>query len=248
MTGYLLRPKGLGPFPVIIFNRGGHESFQELTDAVLVHGLARMASWGYVVAASQYRGADGGEGHDEFGGRDVDDVMNLLRVLDHEQHADTSRLGIFGWSRGGLMTYLVLARTDRFRATVVGGGISDAFAWVDARPEMETIFRGIIPGFDKDRTSALEARSPVRWADKICPNTLILILHGSADWRVEPRQSVEMAAQLIRLRHPVRLTVFEGGDHAIHEHTDEVDLLIRRWFDRYVRDGEPLPRMEPHGE
>lgn len=70
--------------------------------------MGKMASWGYVVVASQYRGNDGGEGIEQFGGDDVNDVLNLIPVLNQLPKADTSRVGIEGGSRGGMMTYLAM--------------------------------------------------------------------------------------------------------------------------------------------
>ena len=72
-----------------------------------------------MVVASQYRGNDGGEGMEEFGGADVNDIFNLIPVLDQNPKADTSRIGMEGTSRGGMMTYLCLKRSCRFKAAVV---------------------------------------------------------------------------------------------------------------------------------
>jgi dienelactone hydrolase len=74
-----------------------------------------------VVVGSQYRGAAGSEGKDEFGGADLNDVMNLLPLLEALPNADPSRIGMAGFSRGALMTYLALTKTDRIKAAVVAG-------------------------------------------------------------------------------------------------------------------------------
>ena len=42
--------------------------------------LGRMATWNYVVVTNQYRGNDEGEGKEEFGGKDINDVLNLIPV------------------------------------------------------------------------------------------------------------------------------------------------------------------------
>jgi len=57
--------------------------------------LGRIATWGYVVAASQYRGNAGGQGKEEFGGADVDDVLNLIPLLESLPQADTTRIGMY---------------------------------------------------------------------------------------------------------------------------------------------------------
>lgn len=56
-----------------------------------------------------------------------------------------------------------------------------------------------------------------------------------------------MAAALYESRQPFRFVFFEGGDHGLTEHRDEVDRLARSWLDAYVRDQRPWPSLEPHG-
>ena len=41
--------------------------------------------------------------------------------------------------------------------------------------------------------------------------------------------------------------MFEGGDHGISEHQEEVQEQVLKWFDRYLKNGEILPNMEYHG-
>ena len=113
---------------------------------------------------------------------------------------------------------------------------------------MDEVFADTIPDWDTDRESALIARSPARWADRLSPTTPILILHGTADWRVSPQQSQAMASALLEHMHPFRLVLLEGGDHHLNEHPEEHFRLTREWFDRFVRDRRELPNLEPHGD
>jgi len=93
---------------------------------------------GYVIVASQYRGNGGGEGKEEFGGKDVNDVLNLIPLLSNMPQADTARIGMFGWSRGSMMTYLALTKTTTIKAAVVGSGLTDLITSLKERPEPET--------------------------------------------------------------------------------------------------------------
>ena len=138
VKGYVAIPSEDGPFPCLIVNRGGNREYGAISDPAAVGWLGAMADWGYVVIASQYRGVAGGEGVEEFGGADVDDVLNLIPVLESIPKADTSRIDMWGASRGGLMTYLALARTNRVRAAVIAAGMSNSFDTVERRPAMET--------------------------------------------------------------------------------------------------------------
>lgn len=248
VKGYLVAPKAGGKLPCVIYNRGGNREFSALTNRSAALQLGRIASWGYVVVASQYRGNAGGEGAEEFGGADVNDVLNLVPLLEAHPRADASRIGMYGWSRGGMMTYLALARTDRIAAAVVGAGMADAFDNVARRPDMESgVFAELVPGFAKDREAALASRSAVRWADRLAKQTPILLLHGSADWRVHPGEAMRLANRLLELKRPFRLLMLEGGDHGLSEHRAEVNRAAQEWLDRYVRDRKPWPNLEPHG-
>jgi len=248
VKGYLAVPKGGDSLPCVIFNRGGSRAFGALTDGYVARVLGKLATWGYVVAASQYRGNAGGEGREEFGGADLQDVLNLIPLLESLPRADTSRIGMYGWSRGGLMTYLALTKTDRICAAAVGGGMSDAFDTVARRPEMDTgPFAGLIPNYTQHKEATLHARSPVRWPERLHKHTPLLLLHGSADWRVHPTQALAMASALYAHQHPFRFVFFEGGDHGLSEYREEVDALVRAWLDRYVRDRTPWPSLEPQG-
>jgi dipeptidyl aminopeptidase/acylaminoacyl peptidase len=274
VEGFLARPsEGSGEkLPCVIYNRGGNRDFGAITPLRAVRLLCRIAKRGYVVTASNYRGngefglakypgervcpdpdcggAIGGVGREEFGGAEVDDILALIPVLAQVEQADTSRMGVFGWSRGGMMTYLALKKTRRFKAAIVGAGLADVAAGIEQRPGMVThVYSELIPGWNDPDTcaEAIAARSAVQWADALSATTPILILHGTADWRVDPTQALDMARALLKARRPYRLVMLEGGDHGLNEYDDEVNRLVDDWLDRYVRDGESWPSLEPHG-
>ena len=242
VQGFLVRPKGPGPWPCVICNRGGNRDFAAIDPAAVVDLLCRIASWGYVVAASQYRGWGESGGRDEFGGADLDDVMNLFPLLEAEPAADTARIGMYGGSRGGMMTLLALARTDRVRAAVLRCGVTDLTGWRQERGDMEAVFKELIPGYDPADDTPLRARSAVNWAGRLCRSTPILLMQGNADWRVNPVSALRFAERLLAADHPFRLVMLEGADHALSGHIPERNRLTRDWFDRFVRDREPVPR------
>jgi dipeptidyl aminopeptidase/acylaminoacyl peptidase len=159
------------------------------------------------------------------------------------------RIGMYGWSRGGMMTYLALTRTNRIAAAVIGGGSSDLFDGLERRPDMEkSVYAALIPNYAKDKEAALTARSAIRWPEKINKKTPLLLLHGSADWRVDPTEVLAMVSALYKCKQPVRFVFFEGGDHGLSEYQGEVNRLIKDWLDHYVRDQKPWPSLEPHGD
>ena len=254
VKGFLVVPKREGRFPVVVFNRGGcRETVGVLTRAYVARWLAPIADWGYVVVASQYRGAAGGEGRDEFGGADVADVLNLFPLIDSLAKADGSRIGMYGYSRGAVMTYLALTRTPRVNAAIVVGALADFRTDQRLREKLKLpahdiedyCLRQVVPDYDRNRERELDARSPAKQVARMSRTTPILILHGASDWAAVPQGALDMAEELLALRHPFRLVIFEGGDHGLDRYIPEVDRLTRDWLDRYVRDRQTWPSLEP---
>lgn len=249
IRGYMAVPEAEGKVPCLIANRGGNPRLSVWDDERAAKALGKFASWGYVVVASQYRGAGGSEGNDEFGGADVNDVLNLIPLLENEPRCDASRIGMIGSSRGGMMTYLVLAKSDRVTAAIVNSGSADPAADLKTRPEMERVYAALIPKYAEEKASALAGRSAVTFAPKLHKSTPVLILHGTADWRTPANtNALPMADALLKAKHPFRLVLLEGGAHGLGEHREEVDRLTKDWLDRYVRDRKPWPSLEPHGD
>jgi dipeptidyl aminopeptidase/acylaminoacyl peptidase len=252
IVGFLAYPKGASEgatrLPCVLFNRGGNRDFGANTPEIFVSRARLVTGWGYVLFASNYRGSAGSEGQDEFGGSDVNDVHNAIRVFDQLAFADRDRIGMWGHSRGGMMTYIALTKTDRIRAAVIGAGSADLERWIALRPEMDTeVAAQIIPNWKADRAKAIEARSAVRFVDRLPANVPILLVHGTADWRVDPRDSMDMASALFAARKPVSLLLIEGADHRITERREEYNQATKVWMDRYVRDRGKLPVLVPHG-
>lgn len=248
VTAYLVYPVIEGKYPCIIYNRGGNREFGSISKSKLAFIFARIACRGYVVIGSQYRGNDGGEGREEFGGKEVDDVLNLIPLLKKLENADGSKIGIFGWSRGGMMTYLALSRNSEIKAAVVGGGIADLSMMKNNRPDMEKfVYSELMPDYDKNRDTLLHERSAINLVKKFPKGAPILLLHGTADWRVRPVQSIRLAELFLKERIPFRLVLFEGGDHGLTEFSSEVDNMVINWFDKYLMRGEKFPSLIPHG-
>ena len=248
VKGYMASPKAQGVYPAIIYNRGGNLDFGSLNIFKAAFIIAKAASWGYVVVGSQYRGNGGGiGGKDQFGGDELNDILNLIPLLENVEKADTAHLGIYGWSRGGMMTYLTLAQSTRFQAAVVGGGLSDLYIMKETRPIMEEVYEDLIPDYAENKTKHLDARSAIKFADKISHTTPILMVHGTADWRVVPQMALELSSEFIKNQIPHRLVLFEGGDHGLNEFDDELDAMVKAWFDKFLKNGEKLPDLSPHG-
>ena len=237
IRGYVARPRSSnGQLPGVIFNRGGNREFGALDDESAAAVLAPLAAQGYVVAASQYRGGPGSEGQDEFGGRDVADVINMLAVLKNDEGVDQSRIAMLGYSRGGLMTYRALAHGDRIAAAVVIAGIADLFDVVKRRPALEyDVIGKLVPDYWLRRQQALRERSAVKWVESLPHSTPLLLIHGTDDERVHVSQSLHVAVHLHRAGRPFHLALLQGADHDLSGHEAQAGQLVSAWLDLYLR-------------
>lgn len=236
VKGYIAYPKDdTHKYPCVIWCRGGIGN-AGVIDKFTARGIyGQLASWGYCVFASQYRGNDGGEGSDEFGGDDVKDVLNLIPLAEEIPQANKDIWGIEGWSRGGMMTYLTLTRSDIFKAAVVLGGIANLRCNSDESRFMRRLYEHTIGKYgDKEFFERCESRSIITFSEKLNKTTPILIIHGNEDDRVLPHDSIDLSFKLLDLKIPFRLVMLEGGDHFMKKHRKEVDDMRKTWYEKYL--------------
>lgn len=229
VRGLLVEPKKDGKYPVVIFNRGGNRDFAQLTVATLIMYTSKLAEQGYVIIGSNYREKD------EFGGTEINDVLNLTETVKEIEKADSNCIGMFGWSRGGMMTYLALQKSDKIKTAIVGNGASDLFDTVNFRPKMETnVFAECIPDYWKNKESELKKRSVIYWADEIDKNSSLLILCGTNDKRVNPKQADKIAEKLSEINYDFELRKF-NTDHYFSDYKTELNELVIEWFDKRLK-------------
>jgi dipeptidyl aminopeptidase/acylaminoacyl peptidase len=224
VKGYIAYPADTSKkYPCVIWNRGGIGE-KGTIDSYTARGLfGQIASWGYVVFASQYRGNAGGEGKDEFGGDDVNDVLNLIPLADEFKFADEEKWGIEGWSRGGMMTYLTLTKSKIFKCAIVTGGIANLRCNSDESKFMRRLYEATLGKYSEDEfNNKCESRSIINFPEKLSKKTPLLILHGTDDKRVLPHDSLDLAYQLLKHKIPYRLVMLEGGDHFMRIHRKDL--------------------------
>ena len=171
----------------------------------------------------------------------------LIPLLAEIPNADTSRIGMFGGSRGGMMTYMALTKTNRIKAAAVLAAPTDKFASILDRPSLENPLRNLVKGYEENKEEELTRRSAIKWVGQFPKNVPLLIMHGNADWRVKSSQSLRLALELDKHRVPYRLIIFEGADHGLSEFRSEFYETLEQWFGHYLKKGNVLPNMEYHG-
>jgi dipeptidyl aminopeptidase/acylaminoacyl peptidase len=232
VVGIIWKPKDTAgkKLPLVIYNRGGNREFSKLR-FINSYSLYPFLQNGFVVIGTQYRGNDGGEGKDEFGGADINDVMNLIPLAKSLGYVDMNNVFMFGESRGGMETYLALKNKIPVNAAAVGGAVSDLTP--QKRSNMEKNFKEMIPDYETRSAELLKERSAVYWADKI--NTPVLILQGGADWRTDPASVLSLAQKLQELGKTYELTVYAGDEHGLSLNRAEADRRTIEWFKKYMK-------------
>lgn len=229
VNGYLAKPRIItNDLPLIIWNRGGNRN-EGAIDEFLANGIfGEIASWGYIVLASQYRKDD------LFGGDDVNDVTELLKLAEMIEHCDVTRTGMEGWSRGGMMTYKVLALTDVIKCAVVVAGVANLLRTGNEVKKLVKVYGKYFEEGDVD--GKLRERSAIYIADRLSKRTPLLLMHGTGDDIVPHLDSVELYEVLKKDKSRiVDLILFEGGDHYLRKFRKEVSKLKRSWYDRFLK-------------
>jgi dipeptidyl aminopeptidase/acylaminoacyl peptidase len=240
VVAFLWKPRNTGgrKLPLVIFNRGGNRERSKLTPW-MADGFYDYVSNGFVVLASQYRGVDGGEGKEEYGGADANDVLNLVPLAKSLDFVDTDNFFLRGHSRGGMMTYLALKKGIAVNAAAVTAGVSDLVGNSLDRPELiDMIYKDLIPDFRTRRDDAMRERSAVYWAEQL--RAPLLIMHGTADEQIDARRTLELAAKLQEHGRTYELVMYAGDDHSLSLNAVEREQRVVDWFRRHMR-SKPEP-------
>lgn len=215
-------PEEKGPFPALLYCRGGMRQIGRVRN----ERIAQMATFGYVVLAPHYRGNEGGEGRDEFGGEDRHDVYCAYELLKDMSFVIQDRISLYGFSRGGIMALLAAIECEGFHAAVVWSGVVDLFLTYEEREDMRRMLKRVVGHPEKHREAYL-ARSPVyRAADVGCP---VLIIHGTKDQNVGVEHARRLAQALDTHQKPYEIWLAEGASHLFD--SPQIGEYTYRMFD-----------------
>ena len=240
INGLLVKPPGWAPgsrYPTILRIHGGPvlEVENEFNEQ-----WQWLASRGYVVIAVNPRGSSGrGEKfasaiYADWGHKDAQDVLAAVDYVVREGIADPDRLGVGGWSYGGMLTNYVIAQDQRFKAAISGAGISNILAGYGTDQyvrEYETELG--LPWRQTDRW--LKLSFPFLHADRIVTPTLFLC--GDRDFNVPLPNSEQMYQALRSLGRETELVIYPGEYHTIRRPSFARDRLQRyaEWYDRFLK-------------
>ena len=231
-------------FPTLVWIHGG-PNMQD--DHALLFDLYPLqlerqffAAHGYVVLAINYRGSSG-RGAEftrsifaDWGNREVADLLAGVDYAVRMGIADPDRLGIGGWSYGGILTDYTIASDTRFKAAISGAGSALQLSMYGSDQYVRQYEQEIgLPWKAKD--AWIRVSYPFFRADRI--KTPTLFIGGEKDFNVPIIGSEQMYQALRTLGIPTQLVVYPGQYHLLTRPSYIHERLERylAWFDKYLK-------------
>jgi dipeptidyl aminopeptidase/acylaminoacyl peptidase len=240
ISGFLVKPPGrqnAQKLPTLLRIHGGPVS--QFSNAFMFEWQL-FAAQGYAVVAGNPRGSSGrGEAFAaaifaDWGNKDTHDVLALVDRVVAMGVADPERLGVGGWSYGGILTNYVIASDPRFKAATSGASISNVLAGYGT--DMYIREYEVELGLPWQNTAAWERISfPFLHADRISTPTLFLC--GDADFNVPLLNSEQMYQALRSRQVPTQLIIYPGQSHGLDKPSYRRDRLERylAWYAKFLR-------------
>jgi dipeptidyl aminopeptidase/acylaminoacyl peptidase len=141
-----------------------------------------------------------------------------------------------GWSYGGYMTAWGITQTHRFKAALVGAGISDIFTDALTTDISPTYLDGYFGPFQNVKNRKLfDDHSAINFLNQVTTPTLLI--HGEADVRVPTSQGLELYNGLRFLGKDVMMVTYPREPHIFTERIHQIDSLTRMldWYDKHLR-------------
>ena len=216
----LIKPAGFDPkkqYPVVVFVYGGPaaqtvtRAWPGRSDSFFNQYLAQQ---GYVVFSLDNRGtprrgaAFGGALYGKQGTVEVDDQLRGVAWLKSQAFVDPARIGVYGWSNGGYMTLMLLAKHDEAYACGVAGAPVTDWALYD------THYTERYMDLPKANEAGYREASVFTHVDGIGAGKLLLI-HGMADDNVLFTNSTKLMSELQKRGTPFELMTYPGAKHGL---------------------------------
>ena len=240
VKGFLVRPLDLQPgtrAPTVLRIHGGPVyQFSNEFD----FGWQLLAAEGFAVVAANPRGSSGrGEKFStaiwaDWGNKDGQDVIAAVDYAVARGIADPERLGVGGWSYGGILTNQVIARDRRFKAAISGSGQSNALAGYGTDQYIREYEAELGKPWE-NLDAYLRVSFPFLHADRIVTPTLFLC--GDEDFNVPLLNSEQMYQALKSLGRETELVIYPGEYHELRKPSYRRDRLQRYldWYGRYLK-------------
>ena len=244
--GLLVKPVDYLPghrYPTLLHIHGGPNGQDDYS-----FGFDRelYAAQGYVVLEINYRGSSGrGEAfqkaiYADWGGKEVVDLLGAVDEAIRRGVADPERLGLGGWSYGGILTNYLIASDPRFKAAVSGASSSLQLSMYGVDQYIVQYETELGPPWQA-KEAWMKVSYPLFQADRIRTPTLFLC--GMQDFNV-PLVGVEQMFQALKsLGVDTQLVLYPGQYHGLTTPSYRRDRLERflAWWNRYLQPAPVAP-------
>jgi dipeptidyl aminopeptidase/acylaminoacyl peptidase len=239
VTGVVTEPVGMRRgrrYPLVVVIHGGPTSATTERFDPLAQLLAAR---GWIVLQPNYRGSND-LGHrfaqatvPRIASSPARDVLEGVDALERTGIVDRTRIGVSGWSEGGLLTSWLIGHDHRWRAAFSGAAVNDWVGYTDLTDAQDFTpsFIGGSPWTSARERALYEAESPLTYAANV--RTPTLIVTDAGDFRVPTPLAYEFYHAVRAAGTPVRLVVFPVDGHFPSDplHREDVD---RRWVDWFA--------------
>ena len=225
--------------PMIFYIHGGPTSQDELSFDMT---RQMFAAHGYAVAAVNYRGSNG-RGIEfsrtisgDWGNKEVLDILGAVDYLVGKGIADPEKLGVSGWSYGGILTDYLIASTTRFKVASSGAGVAAPLSLYGVDQYINQYVNEIgMPWKDNNLEKYLKLSYPFLHADRIKTPTQFMV--GEKDFNVPSVGSEQMYQALRSLDIPTELLIYPNQFHGFTQPSFIKDRYERyfAWFDKYLK-------------
>ena len=210
-------PSGGSAYPVQVFNSMGY--------AVLQPNFRGSTGYG-----QRFRGLNQGD----ILGKDWIDVNSGVDAMIRTGIADSTKMGLMGWSYGGFQTFWGVTQTRRFAAASSGAGVNDLTSFF-SQTDISDYLGMLMNSVPWDKPEFFVERSAYRKVKDV--TTPLLIQSGDQDRRVSPEQSIQFYEAMKRIgKTPVKLVLYPGQGHGISDPRLAKDRMLRNveWFSYWV--------------
>lgn len=240
INGFIVKPPDYRPgrrYPTLLWNHGGPVS-QYANSFTLSWQI--FASNGYVVLGVNPRGSSGrGESfataiYADWGNKDVEDVLGAVDYAVAQGVADPGRLGVGGWSYGGILTNYVISKDTRFKSATSGASISNILAGYGTDMYVREYEAELgTPWANTD--TWLRLSYPFLHADRI--KTPTLFQGGSSDFNVPLLNSEQMYQALRSLGVETQLVIYPDQFHGLTKPSYLRERMQRYldWHGKYLQ-------------
>jgi len=250
VSGYLYRPVGYvagTKVPTLLRPHGGPVSayYAEFENETQI-----FAANGYAVLLPNPRGSEGyGQKFcqaifADWGNKDYQDDMAMVDWAVAQGIADPDRLGVGGWSYGGISTDFIIGQTQRFKAAISGAGEALNVSYYGHDHYIRDWETELGPPWDKESRAVWDKLSPFYRVKGITTPTLFM--GGEIDWNVPILGGEQMYQAMKSLGRETALVVYPGEYHGFRTPSHIRDRLLRylAWYGHYVK-GEAGPANLP---